>query len=208
MTTADLKPQRRAAEKTQPSLPERPPAGPRPPRHGSAGEAWGPASGRMPCVAGTAEASLLGIWRLTRVQGDGGATRPTPRLWGRNKGQSCLSNPSDPGPGRGHGIAVCRTYCRFPGGLGVYGTFVKATGAFLLVDWRLGRSGAPQTRFRSDTQIHGVRGKTGASLTAQLVKNPPAIQETPVPFLSWEDPLEKGWATHSSILSLPWWLSW
>ena len=40
----------------------------------------------------------------------------------------------------------------------------------------------------------------GASLIAQLVKNPPAMQETPVRFLHQEDPLEKGWATHSSIL--------
>ena len=32
--------------------------------------------------------------------------------------------------------------------------------------------------------------------------------ETPVPFLGLEDPLEKGWATHSSILGLPLWLSW
>ena len=31
-----------------------------------------------------------------------------------------------------------------------------------------------------------------ASLVAQLVKNPPAIQETPVRFLGQEDPLEKG----------------
>ena len=47
-----------------------------------------------------------------------------------------------------------------------------------------------------------------ASLAAQLVKNPPAVQETPVRFLSWEDPLEKGQAAHSSILGLPLWLSW
>ena len=40
-----------------------------------------------------------------------------------------------------------------------------------------------------------------ASLIAQLVKNPPAMQETLVGFLGWEDPLEKGKATHSSILS-------
>ena len=39
------------------------------------------------------------------------------------------------------------------------------------------------------------------SLVAQLVKNPPAIQETWVLSLSWEDPLEKGKATHSSILA-------
>ena len=31
-----------------------------------------------------------------------------------------------------------------------------------------------------------------ASLVPQLVKNPPAMQETPVGFLGWEDPLEKG----------------
>ena len=47
----------------------------------------------------------------------------------------------------------------------------------------------------------------GASLVAQLVKNTPAMQETPVQFLGWEDPLEKGWATHSSILGIPWCLS-
>ena len=36
---------------------------------------------------------------------------------------------------------------------------------------------------------------------AQLVKNPPAKQETLVQFLGWEDPLEKGKAIHSSILA-------
>ena len=40
-----------------------------------------------------------------------------------------------------------------------------------------------------------------ASLIAQLVKNPPAMQETWVRFLCWEDPLEKEMATHSSILA-------
>ena len=41
------------------------------------------------------------------------------------------------------------------------------------------------------------------SLIAQLVKNPPAMQKTPVRFLGPEDPLEKGQAIHSSILGLP-----
>ena len=43
-------------------------------------------------------------------------------------------------------------------------------------------------------------------LVAQLVKNPPAMWETQVWFLSWEDPLEKETATHSSILAwrIPW----
>ena len=39
-----------------------------------------------------------------------------------------------------------------------------------------------------------------ASLVAQVVKNPPATWETWVQSLGWEDPLEKGKATHSSIL--------
>ena len=40
----------------------------------------------------------------------------------------------------------------------------------------------------------------------QLVKNPPAMQETWVRFLGWENSLEKGKATHSSILTwgIPW----
>ena len=36
---------------------------------------------------------------------------------------------------------------------------------------------------------------------AQLVKNPPAMRETWVRSLGWEDPLEEGMATHSSILA-------
>ena len=43
--------------------------------------------------------------------------------------------------------------------------------------------------------------KSWASLVAQLVKNPRAMRETWVPSLAWEDPLEKGKATHSST---PW----
>ena len=40
-----------------------------------------------------------------------------------------------------------------------------------------------------------------ASLVAQLVKNPPAMQEIWVQSLGWEDPLEKGKATQSGILA-------
>ena len=47
-----------------------------------------------------------------------------------------------------------------------------------------------------------------ASLVAQLVKNPSAMQETPVRFLGQKDPLEKEETTHSSILGLHLWLSW
>ena len=45
-----------------------------------------------------------------------------------------------------------------------------------------------------------------ASWVAQTVKNLPARQETQVQSLGWEDPLEEGMATHSSILA--WRLSW
>ena len=45
-----------------------------------------------------------------------------------------------------------------------------------------------------------------ASLVAQSVKNLPAVQETRVRSLGWEDPLEKAMATHSSILA--WKNSW
>ena len=45
-----------------------------------------------------------------------------------------------------------------------------------------------------------------ASLMAQRVKNLPTIQEMQIPSLGWEDPLEEGMATHSSILAwkIPW----
>ena len=41
---------------------------------------------------------------------------------------------------------------------------------------------------------------------AQLIKNPPAMWKTSVQSLGWEDPLEKGKASHSSILAwrIPW----
>ena len=49
---------------------------------------------------------------------------------------------------------------------------------------------------KANTQEH-----TGASPVAQLVKNLPAMQETWLPPLGWEDPLEEGLAIHSSILA-------
>ena len=50
-----------------------------------------------------------------------------------------------------------------------------------------------------------MRG-TGASLVAQIIKNLPTMQEIRVRSLGGEDPLEKGMATHSSILDwrMPW----
>ena len=51
-----------------------------------------------------------------------------------------------------------------------------------------------------------VKPSSWASLIAQLVKNPPAMWETLLLFLGWEDPLEKGKAKHASIL--PWRIPW
>ena len=75
-------------------------------------------------------------------------------------------------------------------------------------DWCLRRSGSS---WKPSNQLLGkccqiLPGISGASLVAQMVKNPPAIQETQVQSLGWEDPLEKGMATHSSILAwrIPW----
>ena len=52
---------------------------------------------------------------------------------------------------------------------------------------------------------HSLSG-WGTSLIAQLVKNLPAVQETRVRSLGWEDPLEKGKSNHSDILAwrIPW----
>ena len=56
------------------------------------------------------------------------------------------------------------------------------------------------------TVLYSIYTISWASLVAQLVKNLPAMWETWVQSLGWEDPLEKGQTTHSSILvwRIPW----
>ena len=71
-----------------------------------------------------------------------------------------------------------------------------------------------QTADRNPFSLHGSvlymhnYFKTHYNVVTQLVKNLPAMQETLVWFLGWEDPLGKGYATYSSVLGLPLWLSW
>ena len=62
------------------------------------------------------------------------------------------------------------------------------------------------TYYISKPIINGRILKPWASLVAQLVKNSPAVREPWVWSLGWEDPLEKGTVTHSSILAwrIPW----
>ena len=59
---------------------------------------------------------------------------------------------------------------------------------------------------RNHTFFNGCRFSERASLIAQMVKNLPAMRETWIRFLGWEDLLEEGMATHSSILAwrIPW----
>ena len=66
--------------------------------------------------------------------------------------------------------------------------------------------GTPNTGGESARCKSIFKGHSVASLEAQMVKNPPAVWETWVRSLGWEDPLEKGMATHSSILAWrnPW----
>ena len=62
-------------------------------------------------------------------------------------------------------------------------------------DWGTGRQYGPLV-----TLLYNIMAMT-KSLVAQLVKNLPAVQETWVRSLGWEDPLEKEMTTHSSILA-------
>ena len=65
--------------------------------------------------------------------------------------------------------------------------------AILPIQWSRERSLKPDCL--------ALNGVSWASLVAQMVKNPTAVQETWVRSLDWEDPLEEGMATHSSILA-------
>ena len=64
----------------------------------------------------------------------------------------------------------------------------------------------PLLDIRANAENSYVYTIVGATLVAQLVKNLPAMQETWVQSLGWEDPLEEGMATHSSTLAgeSPW----
>ena len=55
--------------------------------------------------------------------------------------------------------------------------------------------------YKGSCDLTGTTHEIRVSLVPQSVKNLPAMQETRVRFLSWEDPLEKEMATHSSILA-------
>ena len=52
-----------------------------------------------------------------------------------------------------------------------------------------------------EDKVSNEKHSQSSSLVAQMVNNLPAMQETQAQSLGWEDPLEKGMATHSSILA-------
>ena len=56
-------------------------------------------------------------------------------------------------------------------------------------------------QFNSANKIKGKVLHVWASLVAQTLKNPPAMWETWLQSLGWEDPLEEGMATHSSVFA-------
>ena len=57
------------------------------------------------------------------------------------------------------------------------------------------------SQLRDWTRVYYISCLAGRFLVAQIVKNLPSMQETRVQPLVWEDPSEKGMATHSSILA-------
>ena len=64
---------------------------------------------------------------------------------------------------------------------------------------------------KAELKVLGANRKRSRDFPGSLPAvewNPPAMQETSVPFLGREDLLEKGYATHSNILGFPVWLNW
>ena len=130
------------------------------------------------------------IWQQTHKLGGLCSTVSTARRWGAwwAGGCSTTGSPGDTGMCLGiHALCthtswqrICQQ-CRRP----QFNPWVAK------IHWRRDRLPTPYS---------------WVSLVAHLVKNPPAMRETWVWFLGWEDPLEKGKATHSSILAwkIPW----
>ena len=110
--------------------------------------------------------------------------------WGVLWAQSCstLGDPMD----------------RSPPGSSAHGILQARTLGWVAMPFSRGSS---QSRDRTEvSSMEGIFFSTKTSQVAQMVKNLPAVWETWVRSLAWEDALEKGMATHSSILAwrIPW----
>ena len=98
-----------------------------------------------------------------------------------------------PHEGRGHSA-----HSPQPKGWGnLLGGHLKAAGQ----DSKAREETAVRSRVLEQTSVGWTFPESRAPLKARSVKNPPAMQETLVRFLGWEDPPEKGRATHSRILA-------
>ena len=71
---------------------------------------------------------------------------------------------------------------------------------------RLQKTGKELPPILEEDKLSKEKHNQSSSLVAQMVKNLPVMQETQAQSLGWEDPLEKGMATQSSILAwrIPW----
>ena len=115
---------------------------------------------------------------------------------GGSDGKESACNPGDSGlipglgrsPGEGNGNSVQYSCLENSMDRGAWQAIVR------------GVAMSQTNTFTLDRQTKGKK-ESGASVVAQMVKNMPAMQETWVQSLDWEDPLEKEMATHFNILA-------
>ena len=148
--------------------------------------------------------------------GDSGSIPGSGRSPGRGQGNplqySCLKNPMDRGDWRAlvHRVAKSRIQLidfTFPFHFHIYYQGFPDSSVGKEYACNAGDPGSIPGSGRSPGEGIGYPLQySWASLVAQLVKNPPVMRETWAQSLGWEDSLEKGKATHSSILAwrIPW----
>ena len=112
----------------------------------------------------------------------------------RNKKQGKCEDRWTKCPGRNGNLSKVSSLCFFFSFLSLLEWHSIQKPLFSLEFWAPGFTAWWKNSLFVVSQMHW------ASLVARLVKNSSAMQETPVRFLVWEDPLEKGYATHSNIL--------
>ena len=95
-------------------------------------------------------------------------------------------------------VRVVGMHCLQAKGLGMHGRHLRTGAGEGVGAWMLHSLPAPT---RTSVHLDWTFEPAWTSLISQLVKNPPVMWETCVRSLDWEDPLEKGKSTHSSILA-------
>ena len=120
---------------------------------------------------------------------------------------SCLENPMDGGAWWAAVHGVTKSWTRlsdFPFTFHFHALEKEMATHSSVLAWRIPGTGEPGGL--PSLESHRVGHDWSDLAVAQMVKNPPAMWETWVPSLGWEDPLETGIATHSIILAwrIPW----